>query len=174
MVLLKLAGALLIITSTTLLGFSLAYKKRERLKELGCLQMAFQMLISEISYTASPLPLAFEGIGEKIKEPVSQLFIKAAREMEKCRGDGMGEIWKEAVEDFLPHSSLRESDKEIILSVSSFLGVSDKVHQEKQLKLLMYQLKEIEKEARASLGRSERMCKYLGVLGGLMLVILLL
>lgn len=174
MVLLKLTGALLIIVSTTLLGFSLALKERERLKEMVYLQMAFQMLSSEISYTALPLPAAFTGIGEKIKEPVSLLFVKAAREMGKYRGDSMEEIWREAVEDFFPRSSLKERDKQVILSASSFLGISDKDHQEEQLKLLMRQLKEREKEIRTSLERSERMCKYLGVMGGLMLVILLL
>ncbi|PKM79023.1 MAG: stage III sporulation protein AB [Firmicutes bacterium HGW-Firmicutes-13] len=171
--LIKMGGAVLIILSTSLMGFSLAAKYRKRIKELRLLQIAFQMLSSEISYTQTPLPFALREIGRKLSEPVSRFFLEGARLLGECRGKGLEEIWTEAVNKVFPGTCLTDKDRDLLLSVSSFLGISDQYHQEKQIILLLNHLKLSEKEAWESLQKNERMWKYLGVLGGLMLVILL-
>ncbi len=170
---LKAGGAALILFSATGLGFSVAKKYRKRVKELRQLQIAFQMLSSEISYTASPLPLAFSRVGQRTEEPVSQIFLNAAEELKEGEGKELGDIWKGGVNEAYPGTCLNHKDKQILLSASSFLGYSDQNHQEQQIKLIMHHLKQAEEEARDSLHSNERMWRYLGILGGLMLVILL-
>ncbi len=172
MLILKIAGAVLIIFSTAGLGFAMAKKYRERIKELRQLQIAFQMLSSEISYCATPLPFAFNRVGQKLNEPVSDIFLNAAELLENSEGRELGDMWRGAVNEIFPITFLNTKDKQILLSVSSFLGYSDQVHQEKQIKLILHQLKQSEEEAWGTLHSNERMWKYLGVLGGLMLVIL--
>ncbi len=155
------------------MGFSFAAQYRKRIKELRVLQMAFQMLSSEISYTATPLPFALGEIGGKVREPVSNFFLEGARLLGESKGKGLEEIWIEAVNNVYPETCLNDKDKDLLLSVSSFLGIADQSHQEKQIKLLLNQLMQSEKEAWEALQKNERMWRYLGVLGGLMLVILL-
>lgn len=169
----KIGGALLIILSTSFMGFSFASRYQKRVKELRELQMAFQMLSSEIGYTATLLPDALGEIGRRVREPVSNFFLEGAGLLGECQGKGLEEIWMESVNNVFPGTCLDDKDKDLLLSVSSFLGTADQAHQEKQIKLLINQLKQSEKEAWESLQKNERMWKYLGVSGGLMLVILL-
>lgn len=170
---LKWSGAVIIVLSTTLLGFSLARRNYQRLRELRDLQTSFQMLSAEITYRASPVPQAFQEIATRVEEPVSSFF-REAGEMLGERGEkGLKEVWGEGVAGVFPRTSLDARDRDLLISVGHFLGVADQEHQQKQLALFLHQLKESEREALRLLGKNEKMWKYLGILGGLMLVILL-
>ncbi len=163
----------MILMAATVLGFMKAGKYRERIRELRCLQTAFNMLSSEISYTATPVPAAFKKIGSRIDEPISNFFLKSSQLLEDPSQEDFSAIWRRVVKENFHETVLLKSDEDLLLSISSFMGVSDQQHQEKQIKLFLHQLEQSEGDALEAMHKNERMWRYLGVMGGLMLVILL-
>ncbi len=164
----------MVIIAATVLGFMKADIYRERIKELRNLQLALNMLSSEISYTATPVPLAFKKIGSRVDKPISLFFLRCSQLLEESPGEDFADLWQRAVKENYGNTALEKSDQDLLLTISTFLGVSDQYHQEKQINLVLHQLDHTEKEALDDMNKNERMWKYLGVMGGLMLVILLI
>ncbi len=172
--LIKIMGAAMILTSAAVLGFMKAEKYRERLRELRNLQVALHMLSSEIRYTATPVPLAFAKIGSRVDKPVSLFFLKCAQLLEENPEEEFSQMWRRTIEEHFSETAMESIDLELLLSISSFLGISDQQHQEKQINLILHQLDQVEKEAFEAMHKNQRMWRYLGVIGGLMLVLMLI
>lgn len=163
----------MVLMAAAVLGFMKAGKYRERIKELRHLQVALNMLSSEISYTATPVPLAFKKIGSRVDKPIALFFLRCSQLLEESPEVDFSDTWQRVVKENFKETTLEKSDQYLLLSISSFLGVSDQQHQEKQINLILHQLDHTERDALDAMHKNERMWRYLGVMGGLMLVILL-
>lgn len=166
-------GAVAILSATTIFGFEWAQRVRERPKRLRELKVTLQALEAEIMYGSTPLSEAFQHIGKPLKEPLSSFFLIIS----DLLNDGdltVQEAWECQLEVLAKETSFKSGEIEVLRQFGSTLGRHDKEHQQKQIQLTLAHLNREEKEARDIQERYEKMCKSLGVLMGLLIVILLM
>jgi stage III sporulation protein AB len=171
--LIKIAGVLIIIISSSYIGFLIAGFYRDRPKQLRNLQAALHMLETEIIYFSTPLPDAMRKISRKCDARVSNVFKTVAEMLDKRQGYTAGECWEMAINSFYQNSSININDKEILISFAKYLGSTDKDNQLKNLKLTRELLHKQEEEAEEVRNRNEKIWRYIGVLTGVMIVLLI-
>lgn len=153
-------------------GFTVARNYRERPRHLRQLQSALQGLCTEISYGATPLPDAFSHLATTTRDPVSCLFRASARVVSRP-GATADEAWAEGLRELQAKSALLGTDIQILAQLGNVIGLSDRTDQERHLLLTAQQLQREEHKAEEDRQKNERMWKYLGVLSGVLLVIVL-
>lgn len=166
-------GAIAILSATTIFGFEWAKRVRERPKRLRELKVTLQALEAEIMYGSTPLSEAFQHIGKPLKEPLASFFLTIS---DLLNGGELTvqEAWECQLEILAKETSFKSGEIEVLRQFGSTLGRHDKEHQQKQIQLTLAHLNREEKEARDIQERYEKMCKSLGVLMGLLIVILLM
>ncbi|GAB7386820.1 stage III sporulation protein SpoIIIAB [Bacillaceae bacterium] len=170
---LKLIGALLIVFSTSAAGWQLSRSYADRPKQLRQLQIGLQHLETEIVYGSTPLHQALRRISRRLPGVVGELFCAAAVNLAGRDGASVRECWEDAVNKVWHKTALRQGDKEILLQFGHTLGLTDKEDQQKHVRLAMMNLHSEEEQARTEQRKYEKMCKSLGVLGGILVVILM-
>ncbi|MDO7788625.1 stage III sporulation protein SpoIIIAB [Desulforamulus aquiferis] len=171
---LKLLGAIIVVFSCTLIGLTVASAYSRRPGEIRALQNALQLLETEISYGATPLPDALASVSERCDTRVALLFNRAAQELMTMRGITAREAWEIALSEYYPKSALSRIDRSILLELGNSLGVSDREDQVKHLMLAKEQLKLEQTKAEDASIKNTKVYNYLGFLGGLTLVLILI
>ncbi|NLI69288.1 MAG: hypothetical protein GX364_00270 [Firmicutes bacterium] len=168
----KLCGALCVVSACYLWGEFKARSFTVHLQQLQQFRQAFNLLSAEISYTGTPLPAAFKNISARIGGAVGNIFEEAAERILAGGDVSAGEAWREAVSDTFPRLSISQDDRRIIGQLGASLGMVDREGQIKQIGLVLSLLEDALQDAHEKRQRNERMWRYLGLLGGLMLVII--
>ena len=168
---LRIMGAVCILTSTALWGEMKARSLGLRLTQLQHLQQALRLLATEITYTATPLPHAFQRIGNRVRGPVGEIFIVAADYMKNHDEMSAGDAWKQALQQKSEKTFFTGEDLKVAEQLGVSLGLSDGEGQLKQIHMVSQQLEYALEESRHARNRNERMWRYLGVLGGLAIII---
>lgn len=169
----KLLGGSLVILSCSMIGFLIAGQYQLRPKILRNLQTAISMLETEINYGHSPLPEALKNIAKKCDKGISELFLNTVKYISERSGLTAGEAWEEALEDFFPNSNLSRADMEILSAFGKYLGATDIQDQIKNIKLTLIHLRQQEVAALEERQKNEKLWRYLGVLSGIMVFLLL-
>lgn len=172
--LLKIAGSLIILTSTSFLGFFLSRDCAKRPHQLRELQGLLQMLENEIVYLSNLLIDAFYKINDAGNSEISVLFKSTADHLKYNSNLNACEAWEKAIKENISKSSLDKEDSKILIQFGKMLGNSDIEGQQKNIRLAITQLSLQEKKAEENKNKYEAMYKRLGVLGGLAIVILLI
>lgn len=170
---LKLWGALLILAATSATGFYVALNLARRPRQLAELGAALSLLESEIGFAATPLPQALRQLGAA-GSLAGQLFVAAAGNLADGQGRTAGEAYGAALTALAPSTALQAEDLLVLQSLVPVLGATDREDQLRHLRLCRERLSRQEAQAREQRERYEMMPKYLGVLFGLGLVIILL
>ena len=144
-------------------------KRRELLEEF---RRCLLLLSGEIRCVHSPLPDAFRQMGKKVAEPYRTLFTAVADGMEREEKIPLGEIFEENVR-LLDRTVLLREDKGMILELGRQLGYLDIEMQLKTLELCETVLEDTIQKAAGDYSGKARIYRYLGVLTGLFLVVLL-
>ncbi|MGE5674245.1 MAG: hypothetical protein ACM3XM_10185 [Mycobacterium leprae] len=167
------AGAGLIIGASTLLGWQVAAGYARRPGQLRELQTACAILQTEVEY-ATPLPAALSAAAGAVSEPVCGLLRAAARAL--TRGDGItpGEALMSAIQAEGRETALKQTDLAVLAALAPVLGISGRSDQVRHLQLARERLAGEEARAQEERNRYERVARYLGVLGGALVVMLLL
>ncbi len=168
----KLMASALVVSGTASIGLLTADALRRRPVELRGLQTALQILETEVSYGATPLPRALERVSRAVAGLAGQLCAAAAEELRTGQGSGAHEAWTRALDRVYPVSAWRRSDLEILAALGPCLGASHREDQLRHLRLCRERLAAAEEEAWRDARERARMAEYLGVLGGLLLVLL--
>lgn len=170
---LKLLGAGLIVFTAYCYGnyLSSIYLKRVRLLE--DLILALEMFLAEVGYGLTPLPRAFQNIGSRLKSPVGRMFVETAQLMGQGKGLTAFECWEKAVGECLGDLELRENQAELFLRLGLIWGKGDKNGQLRQVALMQEMIRQALDQAQKERNKNEKMWKYLGLLGGITLVIFL-
>lgn len=170
--LLKIVASGLIVLTTTAIGFDIARRYRDRPQHLRQLQSALQGLATEISYGATPLPEAFASLAATHRPPITDMFQAATMELARP-GTTAAVAWQAGLDVLLRHSALSQQNLVVIRQLGAVLGLSDRLDQERHLLLAVQHLQREEVSAEQDRLQNERMWRYLGVLSGLLLVIVL-
>ncbi|MEG6615890.1 stage III sporulation protein SpoIIIAB [Peptococcaceae bacterium 1198_IL3148] len=169
---LKLIGAILILLACGYAGFSVARRYQQRPKDLRYLQSALQMLETEITYGATPLPEALETVGLRCQKSVAPLFKTTQAHLLNGEGITAREAWEDAVGQYYRNSAINNSDLTVLKNLGANLGISDREDQVKHLHLAMEQLKIEAAKAEEEAVKNVKLYNYLGFLGGLTIIII--
>lgn len=171
--LVKIVGSLIVLISSTLLGYTYSKRCSTRPRELRTLQGLLQIFENEISYLSNVLTEAFTKIYRYDDSRVSLFFKDTVEILKSNKGLNAQEAWTKAVKDNIGNTSLNSEDQEIIISFGKMLGSSDVEGQIKNIRLTLNQLKLQEQKAEELRGKNEAMYRNLGILGGLAIIIIL-
>lgn len=169
----KLVGASLIILAGTLIGMQLGGYLAHRPLQIRQLRTGLALLETEITYGARPLPEALASIAQRLTGSGARLFAQAAELFVKESEWTANDCWRRAVYQVWPRTALKSPEKDIVLQLGLVLGQSDREDQRKHIRLACTNLEHEEINARENQQRYEKMCRSLGVLSGVLLVILL-
>lgn len=159
---------LLVFASSLSIGFLIAKKYENRVKELKDMKNALNMFETKIKFTYASVPEIFEEIAKQFgEEIVGQIFRTASILM---KDKSAGEAWNEGIETV--NSNMTLEDKSTIKNLGKLLGKTDLEGQISEIKLVtdllntQIELAEIERR------KNEKMYKTLGGIIGLTLVII--
>ncbi|MFC7394244.1 stage III sporulation protein SpoIIIAB [Scopulibacillus cellulosilyticus] len=169
----KIIGAVIIITSTTGIGMLVSRRFSERPRQLRQLRSALQSLEAEIMYGLTPVREAASHLSTQLPKPLS-LFFKQLEAKLSEEAVTLQSAWEETLESFWEQTALQKSEKEIMYQFGATLGKHDSENERKQIRLALAHLEREENEARQAQGKYEKMSKSLGLLAGLLIVLLLL
>lgn len=169
----KLIGALLLLSACGYSGWHVSRSYARRPVELRQFISALQMLETEITYAATPLPDALTGIAERVDTRVASFFEYAAKELKTARGTSAREAWSTALQKYRTGSTMDRGDLSILNSLGNNLGLSDRDNQAKHLRLTLEQLKMAQIRAEDTAAKNVKLWNYVGLLGGLIIVLAL-
>jgi len=171
--LLKILGGIMIITASGLIGILYSGRLSTRHRELNNLRRHMQMLETEIIYGATPLPSAMTSIAHRTEGLASSLFQLAAECLSDRSFYSFKDAWTFAADSVFRGTPLVWEDIELIKSLGSILGGSDREDQKKHFELFYMQLRLQEEKALEELRRSGRMYRSLGFLLGIAVFVVL-
>ncbi len=167
-------GAVLVIASSAGIGFSYSFRLGQRLEQLRQLQRMTLLLKGEISYGCAALPEALSSIGRKLPEPFARFLGRVASRLREYPDKSFQQVFQEEVKKNFRQSALSAKDKEALMQMGAFLGYLDK---DMQLRTMDLYLQELDRDilaASESIPGKQKLCKSLGIFGGLFLVLLLI
>ena len=171
---LKILGCMIIIGSSTIMGYSMAYRFARRPEELRALQSALQILESEIVFSVNPLPEAFERISKNVPPSIGIIFKNTSDLLKRKTGMTAQQAWAASIKNCESQINLSKEDLNILLAFGSSLGCSDRENQVKNIRLACSKLALEEEKAEILKEKNERLYKNLGVLGGMLISLLLI
>lgn len=169
---LKILGSLLVVIASASMGFSLAAQYAERPRQIRQVISCLSALKSHINYTAIPLPDALAHCTGGITGPVAELF----QAMASLLVDNGLLTPQAALNQALKDSNklvLNNPEREVLSVFSANLGGMNREEQHKSLDLAQEQLSRIQCEAERLCEQNVKMYRYLGICGGLAVVIIL-
>ena len=165
-------GCIVLIAGCGSSGLWLANRIRRRPSELREFLMALTLLDTEIVWGATPLPEAFGIVKERTDMPWQGFFKDLQERLE--RGEAANIAWKETILCQNTHFCLKPEDWQVIRDVGKGLGRSDRTEQHKQLELVLRQLTLTKEQADIWSVKQAKMWSYLGFLGGIAGVLILI
>jgi stage III sporulation protein AB len=172
--LIKFIGGLLIILSTTLIGFYYGKRYSSRLNNLIYLEQCIKILETEIIYGAVPLPEALTNVYNKGNRKVSFIFQEIKEHLLSNKTGDVYSSFYYVATSLKDKLNFKREDIEIFLSFGRVIGSSDRNDQEKNFNLILNQINVLEKEAKIERDKNEKLFKNLGVLTGIAIVIILI
>lgn len=170
---LKILGAMLIIMSTSAMGYLYSFGYRERVRQLRELQFSLNSLSSEILYASNPLWIAFSNVSKVCTSPFKELFLKISENLKNRSTETLVEAFNLAYNEYKEEFYLEKEDIELLNTFIQGLSSNDTEGHKKNFNIAIKKLESIEKDAEDKRQKNEKLYNYLGVLSGLLIVILL-
>lgn len=171
---LRILGAVLVVAASAGLGFSYSCRLGKRLEQIRQLQRMAMLLKGEISYGCAALPEALESIGGKLIDPFDQFLGQMAGRLREYPDKSFRQIFKEEMDANLGQSALTKKDKEALMQMGAFLGYLDKDMQLRTMELYLSEVGREIQDAKDSMPGKQKLCRSLGIMGGLFLALLLI
>lgn len=172
--LLKVIGFILIMFSTTYIGFNFSKKLCKREEELVSLYSFISMLETEISYSITPLPEALFKISKKFNCNIGKLFSNISSRLYEKTGKTVYDVFLEAIDEQKGELYLNSEDLKIVEDFGKTLGQTDIDNQIKHIILIKKNISVLTERAREFKNKYARLYNMLGFLAGLMIFIILI
>lgn len=169
----KLAGCILILCSTSGIGFLYAKEVERRQEDLYEIKTIALQLRGEIRYAMTALPEALEHIAKRNGGRIRPFLLEICKKLSEYSGESMLHIWT-ACEEKLNVTSLTKKDKLSFHQLGESLGYLDKEMQLATIDLFLEQTEETLRELETVGREKKRLYKSLGILAGVFLVIIIL
>lgn len=170
----KVLGCILILISSTILGFSYGERYKKRVKQLHELQRVIYQIESEIIYTHTTLPESFSNAALKSTSPINKLFFDISALLSDNKAESVYDAFKKSLEINKAMLDLSNEDINIVLDLSKTLGESDIDGQRKIFSLTVENIKKQIKLAEESMNKNVKIFRYLGFGFGALTIIMLI
>jgi len=170
----KIVGAILVLVSAYAIGSLLALQVKEQEKWLKDIKTTLFLLLGELEYRQLPLPEAFETIGLRHGGYLADFFRLAAEELKKKEGGSLKEIWQQLAVTALKDSPLSKEQKEEFAELGLYFMEADRETRRNSLEFYLNRLEEDIVRLREKGADKAYLCRTLGMLGGIFLLILVL
>ncbi len=173
MSMLKLLGAGLTILSCSAAGFLICANMKKRIRTLEELRRMTVMLSAEIRCGGVLLEESFAGIAGRVKPPVQTFLLHLQEKMKEGEQGSFAELFGRQVELDFQDCGLKKSDLESLKLLGSRLGYLDLEQQKNTLEYYLAQVGDAWTQAWKEYREKEKLFRYLGISGGVFLVIML-
>lgn len=170
----KVVGCILIILSSTLMGFYCSNELKSRINDLKELRKLIVLLRGDIRYGSTPLPEAISAIARRHDGNFKEFLVKVSERLSERLGNTFSQIWKEAVEKELYTTSLNKKDKYQLIQFGENLGYLDKEMQMNTLDLFLSQMEDEIQELSKTAKEKTYLYNSLGIMGGIFISIILI
>lgn len=171
---LRIIGAVCIITGSTGIGFWYRRRFHMALWHLRHMLQIAELFMSEIRYGKSTLPECCRQVGEKAPEPYRSALLAIHEGMAGRDGICFSDKWKEVMETALWEVPVTKEEKEIFLGFSACCGLADNRMQVRALEQYRDMLDSAIKNRERNLEKQSRMAAGLGIMSGLLLAVILI
>lgn len=173
--LVKGLGAFFILLASMLWSNLQIARLRARVRQLQEFRLALRLLAAEVGYTVTPLPRAFRQVADMLESrEVKEFFTAVCRNLRDAGSAGAEAAWMKAAAEQRKDFDLTERDWAVLTRTAAGLGGLGREDQLKQFTAVEEQLTSFSRDAEERYARGEKMWRYLGVLSGTAMVILLL
>lgn len=169
----RLIGFAMILIGGVGMGYSYGQKYRGRLEDMQKIQRIFQLLLSEITYSAMPLPYAFLEIANKCDEDSSIWLQSLSKELLKEEPEPLYKVWEKEAECYAKKTRLRNQDIKQLTELGRHMGHLDMQMEKNTILLFLEAWEEEILKSRKELAVKMKLSLCMGSMGSLMLVILL-
>lgn len=171
---LKIIGSVLVLITSSYIGFKMAASCQERPHHLRQIISCIASMRSYILYARVPLHEAVAQCTNGIYGPVATFFQKIATMLEKQTTLTPQEVISKVLHEMQGSLMLNTPEIEVLHVLGGNLGQMNCTEQEKYLLLVIEQLERFENEAIRLRDLNTKMYRYLGVCGGMAIVIILI
>lgn len=168
----KLCGILCILSGSTGLGLIFARELTLHIAELKQLWQCMLLLQGELRYMHQPLPEAFLHLSAKTSSPFQEFFLHTAQELRQRSGRTAEEIWERNVKIYFKPLHISRQEYRDVERLGSMLGYLDIQMQINMLDYYLEQLKTSLQQAEEAYKGRCKLYRYMGMLGGAALAIL--
>lgn len=169
----RLIGYAMIIISGISMGYLYGQKLQKRVDDMQEIQRIFQMLLSEITYSAMPLPYAFLEIAKKCSAESSSWLRHLGTELLKSEPEPFSRVWSNQTEHYGRKTRLCMQDIKQLTELGNHMGHLDLQMQKNTILMFLETWDEEMKKSRKELAVKMKLSLCMGSMGSLMLVILL-
>ena len=170
----KLIGAILVLVSAYAIGSLLALRVKEQEKWLKDIKTALFLLLGELEYRQLPMPEALGAVGRRHGGRLEGFFQSLSEELAKKEGLSLQELWKRNAEPALKDCPLTAVQKEEFGELGLYFSETDKATRRSSLDFYLNRLEEDIVKLRETGADKAYLCRTLGMLGGIFLLILVL
>ncbi len=170
----KILGILLILISSTVVGFMYGEGMKKRVRELNELLRGVYILKNEINYMHSLLPEALMKVSEKCTGTIKKIFVDASKILLSNEEVDVYTSFKKSIDINKSNINLTKEDLSIFLDLSKSLGELDVDGHNDIFSLVTENLNKAIIGAESNLEKSIKMYRYLGFSFGAMIAIVLI
>lgn len=168
----KWLGALLLVGTTTWIGFDMSNRLGERANQIRQFILSLQMVEAEMVYSQLTLQQIFLTVSKKTSFPINRFYDQLSNQLTEVVTDFLA-IWDDELNELMKISALKKNEHEIIKQFGRNLGQHTFIQQQKHIKLAIHHLQRELDEAIDQRRKYEKMMRSLGILIGLFIVLLL-
>lgn len=169
--LIKTILSLMIISSSTYIGYLKANTLSERIKTLEKIILSIKVLETEINYSKNYLKNIFRKIIYKSKdELINTFFTTICEDMDKV---GLFNSWEKAISKILFFDYLKDDDIKLLKELGKSLGNMDLENQNKMFKYFNEKFELLLQEAKTEQNNKSKIYRALGFGSGFIIVIML-
>ncbi|MDD3172442.1 MAG: stage III sporulation protein AB [Herbinix sp.] len=170
----KAIGCILVIVSSTGMGFFFSNELRCRIENLKEFKKLIGLLRGDIRYANTPLPEAISSITRRHSGNFDAFFNHVNAKLHEFSGQTFSEVWKEAVQKEMADTSMSNKDKLHIIQFGETLGYLDKDMQMNTIDLFVSQLEDEIKDLSKTIKEKAYLYNTLGIMAGIFIIIIMI
>ncbi len=170
----RLVGAIAILTGSVGIGWSMANEAREEIRHLEEILQMTGFLSGEISCYNALLCDGAENASHHLQSPYSDFLRKVSDEINRKSGECFSDIWSRMTDESFLTCIWKKEEWESFRKLGEHLGYLNQTMQISMIDQYRTELEERIRKKRKSLDGKIKLYNSLGLMGGLFLIILLL
>ena len=170
----KIFGSILLLISTTAIGYLKAEELKKRVVCLNELKRVMILLQGELRFHRATLSEAFENVSKRVEAPFSMFLEETARRIENRNFGNFLCVWGELSDELLLYGGFQKEDNSLLEQLGRSLGYLDLTMQTENLNLAIFQTEEAIKSAKEQKEIKGKLYRTMGVTAGAFLTLLII